>query len=102
MPSIQAPAAVVMVRPHRFAPNPETAADNAFQSLALTETAQAVASAAYREVTSAAERLEAEGVRVHLFEDRGEHNTPEAFIAVRAWSGARGRNRTGTPFGGGF
>jgi len=78
MPSIQAPAAVVMVRPHRFAPNPETAADNAFQSLALTETAQAVASAAYREVTSAAERLEAEGVRVHLFEDRGEHNTPDS------------------------
>jgi len=53
MPSIQAPAAVVMVRPHRFAPNPETAVDNAFQRLALTETAQAVASTAYREVTSA-------------------------------------------------
>ena len=26
--SVQAPAAVVMVRPHRFHPNPETAADN--------------------------------------------------------------------------
>ncbi|HKR46723.1 MAG TPA: amidinotransferase, partial [Paraburkholderia sp.] len=29
--SIQAPCAVVMIRPHRFHPNPETAADNAFQ-----------------------------------------------------------------------
>ena len=30
--SIQAPSAVVMVRPQRFTPNPETAADNRFQS----------------------------------------------------------------------
>ena len=30
MRSIQAPGAVVMIRPHRFHPNPETAADNAF------------------------------------------------------------------------
>ena len=28
---IQAPGAVVMVRPHHFTPNPETAVDNAFQ-----------------------------------------------------------------------
>ncbi|MCW0054096.1 amidinotransferase, partial [Burkholderia pseudomallei] len=32
--SIQAPAAVVMIRPHRFLPNPQTAADNAFQRTA--------------------------------------------------------------------
>jgi hypothetical protein len=76
--SIQAPAAVVMIRPHRFTPNPETAADNAFQTAAARETAQAVAEAAYREVTAAVERLEAEGVRVHLFEDRGEHDTPDS------------------------
>ena len=76
--SIQAPSAVVMIRPHGFTPNPETAADNAFQSRAEQETAQAVARAAYREVTAAAERLEAEGVRVHLFEDRGERDTPDS------------------------
>ena len=75
---IQAPAAVVMVRPHRFTPNPETAADNAFQSLAAKEAAQAVAGTAHREVTAAAERLEAEGVRVHLFEDEGERDTPDS------------------------
>jgi hypothetical protein len=27
----QAPSAVVMVRPHFFTPNPQTASDNAFQ-----------------------------------------------------------------------
>ncbi|MDM0107818.1 arginine deiminase-related protein [Variovorax sp. J22R24] len=76
--SIQAPSAVVMIRPHGFTPNPETAADNAFQSRAEQESAQAVARSAYREVTAAAERLEAEGVRVHLFEDRGERDTPDS------------------------
>ena len=30
--SIQAPSAVVMIRPRHFTPNPETAADNSFQS----------------------------------------------------------------------
>ncbi|SEB17342.1 citrulline utilization hydrolase CtlX [Variovorax sp. YR216] len=76
--SIQAPSAIVMIRPHGFTPNPETAADNAFQTRAAKEAAQAIAQSAYREVTSAAERLEAEGVRVHLFEDRGERDTPDS------------------------
>ena len=76
--SIQAPAAVVMIRPHQFRPNPETAADNAFQSPVAQDAAQAVADAAYREVTAAVERLEAEGVRVHLFEDHGEQGTPDS------------------------
>lgn len=76
--SIQAPAAVVMIRPHKFTPNPETAADNAFQSPAAQEAAQAAATAAHREVTAAVQRLEAEGVRVHLFEDHGDRNTPDS------------------------
>ncbi|MEY2873704.1 MAG: hypothetical protein RLZZ373_1075 [Pseudomonadota bacterium] len=67
-----------MVRPHRFTPNPETAADNTFQRPSDPAAAQAVADAACREVTAAAECLEAEGVRVHLFEDHGEHDTPDA------------------------
>jgi len=76
--SIQAPAAVVMVRPHCFTPNPETAADNAFQSEAVHGQARAIAEAAHREVTHAAELLQAAGVRVHLFEDRGERDTPDS------------------------
>jgi hypothetical protein len=76
--SIQAPAAVVMIRPHKFAPNPETAADNAFQRPAARDAAQSVAAAAHREVTAAVERLQAEGVRVHLFEDHGDRDTPDS------------------------
>ncbi len=76
--SIQAPAAVVMVRPHRFTPNPQTAADNGFQRSAASGQAEALAQAAYAEVTAAAGRLADEGVRVHLFDDPGERDTPDA------------------------
>ena len=73
-PSLQAAAAVAMVRPHHFHPNPETAADNAFQRPA---TAASVAAQAHAEVTEAAARLEAAGVRVHLF-DSHDSATPDA------------------------
>ncbi len=76
--SIQAPSAVVMVRPHAFTPNPETAADNAFQTEVVQSHARAAAEAAYGEVTRAVDQLRAAGVRVHLFEDRGERDTPDA------------------------
>ncbi|TXK33180.1 amidinotransferase [Ottowia sp. GY511] len=67
-----------MVRPHRFTPNPQTAADNAFQSEADQNDAHTIAAAAYREVSQAAEQLQAAGVRVHLFEDEGGRDTPDA------------------------
>lgn len=76
--SIQAPAAVVMVRPHAFTPNPETAEDNTFQSTSLAIPAQALGETARSEVTEAAARLETEGVRVHLFDDFGSNNTPDS------------------------
>ncbi|MBU1568671.1 MAG: amidinotransferase [Proteobacteria bacterium] len=75
---IQAPAAVVMIRPHRFLSNPETAFDNAFQKTDGSLSPREIAKAAYEEVTAAAARLEAEGVRVHIFEDRGEKETPDS------------------------
>jgi hypothetical protein len=78
MKSIQAPAAVVMIRPHHFHPNPETAADNAFQRTDITASAQAIAALARDEVTAAAAALEAAGVRVHVFDDFGEHETPDS------------------------
>ena len=78
-PSIQAPSAVVMVRPHRFHPNPETASDNAFQAQAVaTAPADDVARRAHAEVTEAAAALRDAGVRVHLFDDLGERRTPDA------------------------
>ncbi|MEQ4309634.1 arginine deiminase-related protein [Pseudomonas syringae] len=76
--SIQAPAAVVMVRPHAFTPNPETAADNTFQASSSGIAAQDLAKVAHDEVSRAADRLEAQGVRVHLFDDFGEKNTPDS------------------------
>ncbi len=75
---IQAPGAVVMIRPHRFHANPETATDNAFQRSAGDLSQDIVAKHAYEEVTAAAARLETEGVRVHIFEDRGENDTPDS------------------------
>lgn len=73
----QAPAAVVMVRPQHFHPNPETAADNAFQQPAGARPAPALAAQAHAEVSAAAARLEAAGVRVHLF-DSHDPGAPDA------------------------
>lgn len=76
--SVQAPRAVVMVRPHHFTPNPATAADNAFQTMGVgAGDADALAAAAHREVTAAAQRLTDAGVTVHLFEDTGR-DTPDS------------------------
>lgn len=67
----QAPSSVVMVRPHRFQPNPLTIADNAFQSKEPQGTPESIARSAYDEVTQLAERLRSVGVAVHLFDDTG-------------------------------
>ena len=75
--SIQAPGAVVMIRPHHFHPNPETAADNVFQRTDTTSSKQAIAVLARDEVTAAAAALETAGVKVHVFDDFGEQETPD-------------------------
>jgi hypothetical protein len=67
----------VMIRPHHFVSNPETASDNAFQLVDQTQSAEDLAAAAYAEVTSAVVQLEAAGVRVHLFEDQS-NTTPDS------------------------
>ena len=74
--SIQAPSAVVMIRPHHFTPNTLTARDNHFQTSGGADTAR-VARTALDEVTRAAESLRNAGVRVHLFEDEGT-STPDS------------------------
>jgi hypothetical protein len=75
--SIQAPSAVVVIRPHCFHPNPETAADNAFQRDGHEQDRAALAAAARTEVTAAA-ALEKAGIRTHVFDDHGEHQTPDS------------------------
>lgn len=77
--SVQAPRAVVMIRPHHFGPNSETAADNLFQATDASRGARAIAEAARDEVTSAAAALEDAGVTVHLFEDEGRETPDSVF-----------------------
>ena len=63
--SVQAPDTVVLIRPHRFRPNPQTAVDNTFQREAHAD----VSHAAYDACTGVARALDAAGVTVHVFED---------------------------------
>lgn len=73
-----APRAVVMVRPHRFVPNPQTRVDNAFQS-APTGAPEEVARAAFDEVAAMAATLEAAGITVHLYDDVGTATPDSVF-----------------------
>jgi hypothetical protein len=75
--SVQAPRAVVLIRPHRFQPNPHTREDNGFQGYDERSTSSQIAAAAYAEATCLAEGLTQAGVRVHLFEDATE-STPDS------------------------
>lgn len=67
--SVQSPSAVVMVRPHHFASNPQTMSDNAFQRASKESLSESIARNAYLEITQAIKMLEAQGVAVHVFED---------------------------------
>ncbi|MBT5187830.1 MAG: amidinotransferase [Kordiimonadaceae bacterium] len=67
--SAQAPAAVIMIRPHHFSPNEETAKDNSFQQSGEGLDQTALAKSAYEEASKASRLLEANGIKVHIFED---------------------------------
>jgi len=66
-----------MIRPSRFYPNPETAADNAFQRDANRDS-DALTFAARREFDAAVQALRIAGVNVHVFEDTAEPEKPDA------------------------
>lgn len=74
----QAPSAVVMIRPHLFTLNPETAVDNSFQQPLLRADSDA-AQRAYAEFTQAASTLEGAGIIVHLFEDKTSETPDSVF-----------------------
>ncbi|KRE08023.1 amidinotransferase [Bosea sp. Root381] len=76
-PSVQAPADVVMIRPHHFTVNTETALDNRFQQIA--DAREDLSRAAFDEITRAVETLRGHGVRVLLFEDRGTQTPDSVF-----------------------
>jgi hypothetical protein len=74
----QSTNSVLMIRPCRFYPNPETAADNAFQAR-LDRAADTLSPVARKEFDAAVQTLRASGVNVHVFEDTAE---PEKLDAV--------------------
>src|ERR1700720_405005 len=76
-PVAQSTNSVLMIRPSRFYPNPETARDNAFQSRAGFD-AHALDAAAQSEFDTAVQILRDAGVRVHVFEDTAEPAKPDA------------------------
>ncbi|MFP3383020.1 citrulline utilization hydrolase CtlX [Tritonibacter sp. SIMBA_163] len=78
MTTLQAPAAVVMVRPHHFTSNPETRNDNAFQTLS-DSSADSIAARALAEFDAAVAALRAAGVTVHVFDDVGQETPDSVF-----------------------
>src|SRR5438105_4780372 len=75
--SAQSTNSVLMVRPSRFYPNPETATDNAFQRRVDCDIT-ALTTAARREFDIAVQALREAGVKVHVFEDTAEPEKPDA------------------------
>jgi hypothetical protein len=73
----QSTNSVLMIRPCRFYPNPETAADNAFQRNANCES-DALTQMARKEFDAAVQTLRDAGVNVHVFEDTTEPEKPDA------------------------
>src|SRR5438874_11055279 len=73
----QSTSSVLMIRPGRFYPNPETAADNAFQRDAHRGS-DALTLIARKEFDAAVQTLRAAGVNVHVFEDTAELEKPDA------------------------
>lgn len=74
---LQAPRAVVMIRPHAFRPNSETARDNAFQTDAAGDAAD-IAAKALAEFDAATATVRDQGVTVHVFDDDGHKDTPDS------------------------
>ena len=73
----QSTNSVLMIRPSRFYPNPETAADNAFQRDADRDSG-ALMVMARKEFDAAVQTLRAAGINVHVFDDTAEPEKPDA------------------------
>jgi hypothetical protein len=73
----QSTNSVLMIRPCRFYPNPETATDNAFQSR-VSCAADELDAAARKEFDAVVQTLRAAGVSVHVFEDTAQPEKPDA------------------------
>ena len=74
----QSTNAILMIRPHRFYPNPETAGDNAFQQDIAADQMLAVSAAARSEFDRAVEQLRGAGVTVEVVDDTATPEKPDA------------------------
>ncbi len=74
---VQSTDSVLMIRPGRFYPNPETAADNVFQR-DTDFSSDMLTLEARTEFDAAVHTLRAAGVNVHVFEDTAEPEKPDA------------------------
>ena len=79
MRSAHCPSAVVMIRPHHFYVNPQTRKDNVFQRDPVGMSPEHVSASARRELSTAAKKLEAAGIHVHIFEDEGTETPDSVF-----------------------
>ena len=77
--SAQAPAAVIMIRPHHFLPNQETAKDNAFQKNGGGLNLSEMAKSAFTETTNVANKLTSFGIKTHIFEDESTKSPDSVF-----------------------
>jgi hypothetical protein len=73
----QSTNSVLMIRPSQFYPNPETAADNAFQAR-VDCAADTLSTVARKEFDAAVQTLRAAGVNVRVFEDTPKPEKPDA------------------------
>ena len=64
----RSPSSIVMIRPHHFTVNAETAIDNAFQVRKMPQ--EEVGNLAYQEISKSAEILSNHGIKVHIFENK--------------------------------
>jgi len=76
-PAAQSTNSVLMIRPHRFYPNPETAADNTFQRSADGDP-DALSDAARKEFDVAVATLRNAGVSVQVLDDTTNPEKPDA------------------------
>lgn len=77
MALIQSPNTIIMIRPWKFHSNPETSRDNAFQNISSNDN-ENISQNALLEFNKMVEILEKNGIKVHVFDDFGEKETPDS------------------------
>ena len=65
--STQSPSSILMIRPHHFKINNETAEDNTFQKKFIQQ--KNLEQSAYKEISKSAEILSNHGIEIHMFEN---------------------------------